>query len=560
MTMWFSKHRIFLLSLGLMILVLAVFWPVRHFAFLSYDDSEYVWDNPPVKAGFTAENISWAFTAVRSFNWHPLTWLSHTLDYSLYKDNAGGHHFTSVIFHSMNTLLLFYVLLWMTRALWPSAFVAALFAIHPLHVESVAWISERKDVLSTFFWLLVMLAYVWYTRRGGILRYVLMVFLFTIGLMCKPMLVTLPFALLLLDYWPLERIGAAGWKKILIEKIPLFVLSAVSSFITLRVQHGSGAADVMANLPRQALFANAFVSYLKYIEMFFWPVNLAVFYPHPGLKLPIWYGITALLCLMAITGIIFILRQKYKFALVGWLWYVGTLVPVIGFVQVGFQAMADRYTYVPLIGLFIIFAWGANELAARFSHSRVVVSFACAAAILILSLTAAKQVSYWQNNFKVFQHALSATQNNYFAYNAVAIQLGQQGKLDESIANYRKAIQSNSDYLEAYTNLGCTLILCGRFNEACPVLADAIKRNPVVVAERMSLNAKLNRTSAPPECLAWMYYFIGKAFNAAGSGEQAIDAQRKAAELAKKSDNKALAEDMAKTLKLYEAGRSQSLP
>ena len=361
-----KKYQSICIYLVLALTTTAVFYQVCTYDFVNYDDFMYVYKNPNIQAGITLKAIKWALTVGYASNWHPLTWLSHMLDWQLFGPKAGGHHLTNLIFHIANTLLLFIVLKQMTHRLWPSAFVAALFALHPLHVESVAWVAERKDVLSTFFWMLTMWAYVRFVGRPKIASYLLVVVFLALGLMSKPMLVTLPFVLLLLDYWPLSRLsqkhGKAGTKcslsYLLIEKIPLFAIVLASCIVTFIVQEKGGAMPTTKNYDFFIRLANASISYLQYIIKMIWPARLAMFYPHPGQNVSILYAVISAALLLAVTILILRFAANRRYLVTGWFWYLGTLVPVIGLVQVGDQAFADRYSYVTLTGLFIIIAWG----------------------------------------------------------------------------------------------------------------------------------------------------------------------------------------------------------
>ena len=350
--------------------------------FINYDDPRYVYENTKITGGLSISGIAWAFTHIHSLNWHPLTTISHMLDCQLYGLKAGWHHFTNVLLHTVAAMLLFLALQQMTGAVWRSAFVAAVFAIHPLRVESVAWIAERKDVLSGVFFMLTLLAYVNYVRLPRIRGYLAVVFLFACGLMSKPMLVTLPFVLLLLDYWPLDRIKGQLWKRV-VEKIPLIALSAVSSVITFLVQ--KGAVGQTEELPIFERINNAVVSYVLYIWQMLWPVNLAVFYPHPENRLPLWEIVCCLLVVMCITVAAIALRKHRPYLLTGWLWYLGMLVPVIGLVQVGWQGRADRYTYLPQIGLYIAATWAVADLTILYRHQRAILSTAAILVIAALS-------------------------------------------------------------------------------------------------------------------------------------------------------------------------------
>ncbi len=381
-----NKLRIFFVGLALVLAPLVVFWQVHSFDFISRDDIDYVTANRNVTTGFTCDNVVWAFTTGYASNWHPLTWLSHMLDCHLFGLKPGLHHLTNLFFHIANTLLLFWVLKRMTGVLYTSAFVAAAFALHPLHVESVAWVSERKDVISTFFWLLTVAAYVSYVRKPGAARYLLTLLVFAFGLMAKPMVVTLPFVLLLLDYWPLGRLeNAAGLYRLVREKVPFLILSAASSVVTFFVQQSAGAVVATGTIALVIRIANAFISYSKYIEKMVWPGKLAIFYPHQLDKVSMSHAVVAGFLMVCVSGLVFWKGRSYKYLPVGWLWFVGTLVPVIGLVQVGEQAMADRYTYIPLIGLFIIIAWGASDLLSGWRHGKIILRAASLIILLVLA-------------------------------------------------------------------------------------------------------------------------------------------------------------------------------
>ena len=377
-----EKHLRLTLLIGLLLaaVTLTLYWPVQHFEFVNFDDGLYVTGNRHVQGGLSMEGLTWAFTSFHAGNWHPLTWISHMADFEAYQLNAGGHHWTNVLIHTVSTVLLFLVLSSMTGVLWCSALVAALFAIHPLHVESVAWVSERKDVLSGFFWILTMGAYTHYVRHPTIGRYLIVFGSFVLGILSKPMMVTLPFVLLLLDYWPLGRFSGVNtafdkwlWQgtesgkvavlRLALEKFPFLITVIASCIITIYAQRSTHSLASLGNNPIEVRFANALVSYAGYIQDMLWPVNLAVLYPHVGMP-PSWMIVTALMLLVSISYIAIRKAPELPFLLVGWLWYLGTLVPVIGLVQVGSQSMADRYTYIPLVGLFIALAWGAERVIA----------------------------------------------------------------------------------------------------------------------------------------------------------------------------------------------------
>jgi tetratricopeptide (TPR) repeat protein len=456
-----------LLTVGICIALAALTWFVFSQTlwhdFINYDDPRYVYENTKITSGLSLEAIGWAFTHIHSTNWHPLTTMSHMLDCQLYGLKAGWHHFTNLLLHTIAVILLFLALQVMTGALWRSAFVAAIFAIHPLHVESVAWIAERKDVLSGVFFMLTLLAYAHYVRLPSLGRYLLVASAFACGLLSKPMLVTVPFVLFLLDYWPLDRLRGQWWTLVL-EKLPLITLSVGSSMVTLVAQ--KGAVGWTEDLPILERINNAIVSYILYIWQMLWPIDLAVFYPHPENRLPLWGIISSVLLLICATAAAIAVRKRRPYFLTGWLWYLGMLVPVIGLVQVGWQGRADRYTYLPQIGLYVMVAWGVADLTARWRHQRTVVS---AAAILVIGLLSAcgwVQTSYWRNSETLFKHALAVTTNNDVAENNLGIVFLGQGKVDEAISLLQAAVDLRPDNSPAHENLAKALIQKGQVSDA----------------------------------------------------------------------------------------------
>lgn len=463
-----SKHRIFLVSLLLALTTLVVFWQLGNFDFVNYDDDNYVTENPNVNSGLTLKSVLWSFTTLHGETsyWHPLTWLSHMLDCELFGLNPRWHHLTNLLLHIANTLLLFLVLKNMTGAVWQSGFVAALFALHPLHVESVAWVAERKDILSSFFWILTMIGYLWYIKHGGIGWYLLMIFVFGLGLMTKPMLVTLPFVLMLMDYWPLERFGKVKISRLIIEKIPLFSLSVILSIVTFVAQRSLGAVAEIESISFRVRLANAVVSYIKYILKMVWPGDLAVLYPHPGGRLPMWQPVVSVVLLVGITAAVLYFGRRKRYLIFGWLWYLGTLVPVIGMVQVGAQAMADRYSYITLTGLFVIIAWAVPEFLAKLPHRRIVLAVGGGVVVLVLSICSSRQLKIWQNSFTLFDHTLKVTENNYIMHNSLANVLASQGSYNEAIGHYHRAIRIKPDYTEAHYNLGRAFQSQGLLDEA----------------------------------------------------------------------------------------------
>ena len=463
--------------LFLIISILCVYWQVRNFSFVNYDDGQYVTENYHVQAGLTLESLRWSLTATQASNWHPLTWLSHMLDCQIYGMNPGHHHMTSVLFHILNSLLLFFIFKKMSGSLWKSAFVAALFALHPLHVESVAWVAERKDVLSTFFWMLTLWCYTRYVESSRLDKYLLVILFFILGLMAKPMLVTLPFVLLLLDYWPLQRFQLKSSKNnnpakqrpfyfgLIWEKIPLFFLSAASGVVTYLVQKSGGAVSSLVVIPFHDRITNALVSYVSYIGKILWPHNLAVLYPYQR-SIALWKIAGAGMLLTMISVFVFrMLRSKPYFA-VGWLWYLGTLVPVIGIVQVGSQALADRYTYVPLIGIFLMVAWGISDWVSKRHYRRIILFTLTAIIFSLLTITSRLQVKYWSNSVTLFDHAINVTGDNSTAQLNLGAALTVQGEIEKAEKHYKAALKINPNLAEAHLNIGVYLKGGGKLDDA----------------------------------------------------------------------------------------------
>jgi len=487
-----------IICLALIITTIAVYWNLQHHEFVHMDDNAYVFANMNVQTGLNPASVKWAFTSIEAAFWHPLTWLSLMLDYELYGLNAGGYHWTNLLLHTISTVLLFLVLNLMTGSLWRSGFVAALFALHPLHIESVAWVAQRKDVLSTVFWMLTMYAYLIYVRRPGFWRYFIVMVVFVLGSMAKPMLVTLPFVLLLLDYWPLRRFtfapvpqvqeidayqekaksGQGGTILLLVvEKVPLIALSIAFSVIVLITENKGAAIASFHELSFFARLGNALVSYLTYLYKMIIPINLAVFYPHP-LTWPGWQVLSCFLVLSSITAIVVFYLKRFPYLAVGWFWYLGTLVPVIGLVQVGSHAMADRYTYIPLIGLFVILAWGFFDLALKWKKGRVIFSsFAC---LILCALAAASvfQLRHWENSLTLFKHALAATKGNYLAHSSIGAALLSKNKIDEAITHYLAAVKLRRDYALAYFGLGYSYYLKENYPQALFNYTQALKIDP----------------------------------------------------------------------------------
>ncbi len=474
-------------------LVFAAFAPVSGFHFLVYDDYSYITNNAVVREGLTAPGLSWAFTTFRSANWHPLTWLSHMLDVELFGLDAGPHHLVNLLFHLANTLALFLVLRGMTAATWRSFVAAALFAIHPLHVESVAWVAQRKDVLSAFFLLLALAAYLRYVRRPGPGRYVVVAGCFVAALLAKPMAVTLPFLLLLLDWWPLGRMTAddarpglpANLPKLALEKVPLVALSGLSCAVTVVAQRAGGALDTA--IPLWVRLQNALLAYAAYLGKAVWPASLVILYPHPGASVSAAKVAAAGLLLALLTAAAVRLAGRRPHLLAGWLWYLGTLVPVIGLVQVGTQAMADRYTYIPLVGIFVAVTWEANGLRERLRLRSLYPAVTAGLVLGALLVVACIQVRCWRNSVTVFRHAVALTANNWVAHIDLGWALEQEGNLDEAMLHYREAIRIAPGHPYAHNNLGYLLALRGRTGEAIAHFREALRLSPGYTRARRNL-------------------------------------------------------------------------
>lgn len=490
----------------LFLTTLAVYGQVRGFDFVNYDDREYIVDNARVRAGLTWEGAVWAFTTSYGGNWFPLTWLSHMLDFRMFGPDSGLHHLMNVLIHALGSLLLFALLRRMTGCRWRSAFVAALFALHPLHVESVAWVTERKDVLSGFFWFLTIWLYLRYVERPRLSRYLFMVASFILGLMSKSMVVTLPFALLLLDYWPLRRFAlwdASSAKKpgrpaVLMEKAPLLALSLAVSVVTFLVQRGGGAVAPIEYVPLGARLANGLVSYVTYLRQLFAPVRLSAFYPLP-VQTPVWLALVAALTLAAVSLLVVKSLRRRPYLAVGWFWYLGTLVPVIGLVQVGMQAHADRYAYLPSVGILMMLAWGVPELLGRMRSARAVLTGLSVAFCSICILLTWFQIRHWQNSASLFRHALAVTSDNHVAHNGLGIALLEEGHIEEAISHYQEAIRLKPRYPEARANLGQVQLKMGRVDEAVEQLREAIRLSPSHPEARINLAIAYDAQGKPEE-------------------------------------------------------------
>jgi protein O-mannosyl-transferase len=480
-----------LICLLLAVATFLIYSPVRNYGFVNYDDSDYFFANPHVLGGLTWTNIKWAFTSTESANWHPLTWLSLMLDATLFGKGAAAPHLTNVLLHAANSILLFILFRRLTGAVMRSAMLAMIFALHPLHVESVAWVAERKDVLSAFFGLLSLLGYARYAANNqspwaettgsswlmtclSSPSYWLAFFFFACGLMSKPMLVTLPFVMLLLDFWPLGRCNSLSLPRLVIEKIPFFILSTIMSFVTYRVQQEAGAVPPLSRFPLGLRMENTLVSYARYLGKIFLPVNLATPYSAanywPGLLVFFSLALFAALCVAAV-----VLRKKFPFAFTGWFWFAGMLVPVIGLVQVGGQAMADRYMYLPLIGILVMIAWGIGEICAKYQPSRGTVVFFATLLFLVCAVRARNQVSVWKDDGTLFGHALAVTKNNYVADLDYGFWFSQNGNPQQALHYYDDAVKMAPDDPTALYNAGNAFARLGRWQDAIDVYRHALE-------------------------------------------------------------------------------------
>lgn len=484
-----SNRRNVVVCLLLLLATISVYGSLVGHSFLNYDDLQYVSENPHVQSGIGLRSLQWMLTSFYASNWHPLTWLSHAVDLELYGPNPAGHHITSLLIHAFNAVLLFWFLQSVTGAIARSTFVAGLFALHPLNVESVAWIAERKTVLSTFFFLLTLQAYVWYLERASWKRYGIVLFVFLLGLSSKPMVISLPFVLLLLDYWPLCRIQ--GWTPssiafptpqmprlhLIKEKLPLFVLSLGSALVTIAAQKAGNSVEPLGYLPILWRVQNALYSYAMYVAKLFWPENLAVFYPHPLNTLTALQITLSALLLAAISVIVWTQRTKRGYALTGWLWFLGTLVPVIGIVQVGAQGMADRYAYIPAIGIFLIFSWGAAELLASVPVSSNYRTLLALILLCGLSTVTVHQLVYWEQPYDLWKHALDITENNYVADDGMAYVLVHQGR-PEALRYYEAAATIAPRDPISHNAVAGSLQDRGKLSEAIQEYAIALKARP----------------------------------------------------------------------------------
>ncbi|MFC1859847.1 tetratricopeptide repeat protein [Thermodesulfobacteriota bacterium] len=548
-----NKREALRTLMGLVLMMaatLAIYYQVLGFEFVNYDDNVYITDNPRVQKGLNLENIVWAFTTStwESNYWQPLTWLSHMLDVRLFGMNPGGHHLTNLIFHLANSLLLFHLFRQMSGQFWQSMVVAALFALHPLHVESVAWVSERKDVLSSLFWILAMIAYTHYVRDQSLRPYLLALALFVAGLMAKPMIVTLPFVLLLMDYWPLGRMRfgqrhASGSNAhtptkvidLAKEKIPFFAILPVIVGVTYFAQQEGGALKSLDAYPFSVRIANALVAYVVYIKKTIWPHPLAFLYPHPG-ELPVWQILGAGVVLLFISLWAVRSGKFHPWFIVGWLWFLGTLVPVIGLVVIGPHVIADRYTYIPLVGLFIIVGWGIFELMERRHFIRMFWPAVTLVCLVVFSLVSWFQVKTWANNMALYTHALKVTHDNSVTHNHLGLALLEQGKPAAAVTHFSEALRITPHYADAHNNMGVALVRLGRLDDAQRHFSESMRLNPNSRNVYLNLAHTLTEQGQAAEAIAYYekaleidpdhpetQFQLGLAFYSLGMLDQAIN-------------------------------------
>lgn len=543
-----GTKRDILICIALSVAIIIIYWQVKEFKFIYYDDNAYVTERTHVMSGLTWPGVKWAVSSTEAGFWHPLTWLSLMVDRELFNYQAGGFHWTNVILHILNTLLLFALLRAATAAPLRSAFVALLFAIHPLHVESVAWVSQRKDLLCTFFGFASLWAYVIYAKAPGWRKYSLVLIIFILGLMSKPMIVTFPFVMLLMDFWPLQRMDSLKPENsenippvnhpvvkrsiliLLLEKLPLIALSFMASILVIFTERKVGALTSLENLTIMERCANAVVSYVKYVAMTFWPTNLAFLYPHP-VAIPAGQIIGAIFIIITITIIIIATRRRKPYLFVGWFWYLGTLLPVIGLIQVGPHAMADRYSYLTIIGLFIMIVWGMVDLTATWKHKGMFLLMIGLSTVISLSWCAWLQAGYWRNSVILFDHALKVTTGNYIALNNLGYIYMNSGEIDKGINYIKESIRVNPKFGLSHHNVGVGLYAQGHYEKAIEYLKKA--------------QALSFRSDETPR-------YLGDAYRQTGRGNEAIEAYGRALEM--NSGNLLARYGLA--LALNEAGRN----
>jgi len=501
------------LSVLIIAIVAALYSPVTNYPFVNYDDGTYVKDNPHLRYGLTWNTVKWAFVSFENSNWHPLTWISHALDVELFGLSPSGHHLTNLVLHALNSVILFLLAFYSTRRRGASLVLALLFAVHPVNVESVVWIAERKNVLSTLLFFLTLGAYGWYTQRPHWMRYSAMAILFSCGLMAKPMLVTLPFVLLLLDYWPLERMrGKTDVLKLTVEKLPLLALSIASSIVTFRAQASGKAMSSAPHFPLAVRLENAIMAYGLYLSKAVWPSRLAVFYPHPGRSVNLWGVAASGLVLAAITGLCFVFRD-HKYLVTGWCWFLGTLVPVIGIVQVGDQAMADRYAYIPFVGLFLMGTWAASDFFTVRGVSQRLSAAIATAVLLAFAFIAHRQIGYWSSDEELWSHTLAVTTDNALAHAKLGWDLMTSNELEEALPHLRAAVDLDPTDPLNYINLG----ICLDANQQPALAIDQYKRAIGV--------------SSDPAQLATAYTDLGAAYYEVGNYSEAHQSYDRALQL-----------------------------
>ena len=570
----FQKHPKIILCIALCILTIAAYRPVKNYPFINFDDNLYVFNNNHVKSGLSIQNILWAFSLSDTkldegkFYWHPLTWVSHMIDVQLFGVDPHMHHVSNLFFHTLNTLLLFMVFYLMTRQLWKCFFIAALFALHPINIESVAWIAERKNLLFTTFWMSTMLAYIFYAKSPSIPRYLLVLFSLALGLMAKTTIAVLPCALLLLDYWPLKRMKWAQWLdtntniydtgalpkttflkassvKLILEKIPLLLLSFAAIYISMIILQGNAQDINTAIRPMPIRIENAFASYVVYLYKMIWPVNLAVFYPFPD-SIPLWQSIGAFIFLIVVTGFFLFQAKTKPYLIIGWLWFLGVLFPTIGLVQVSlWPALADRFAYVPFIGIFIIPAWGIPEFLCKWHYKKTILSVSAACVIIIFLFVTRIQLGYWCDTYTLFNRAIAVTKNNTFAYNVVADELASKGDDKSAEKYFLAALAIKPDDLYSLKGLGQLAYLKGDYNNALHYYQRALKISPADAEI-------LNRTGKT-------YYNLGLLSSKQGKFHEALDNYKMAISMNPQDGNayKSLADllfsqgDMIQALKNY---------
>jgi tetratricopeptide (TPR) repeat protein len=550
-----DKRKLVLIFGGLVLITLAAYEPVRLNGFVNFDDPVYVTDNPFVVKGLNAQSIKWAFTRAHYGTWHPVTSLSHMLDCQIFGLNPLGHHLVSLLIHTTNVLLLFWVMKRLTGGVWTSVFVAAVFAVHPLNVESVAWVSERKSVLSGLFWFLTILAYIRYAEQPNSDRYSILLLVFCLGLMSKPVLVMLPLVLILLDFWPMGRFKLARsseaeassvekveskYKKIqskqlILEKVPLFVLSVIVALISLHTQRSAGMVASGAVLNLKVRMVNVPAAYMDYLNKMVYPVDLSVFYPFQSEMLQGWFA--DVLKLLVITAVVVYFLRTRRYPFVGWFWYLIVLLPVIGLIQVGSQSMADRYAYLPLIGIFIIIAYGAVELSAKWRDREKVLAVASGIILVLLVGLCRAQVKYWRDSISLFEHSVRVVPNNYRMYNNYGDSLMKAGRFEEAEKQFRKTLEINPGYIAASYNLGLALGELKRYDEAIEQFGLVVEKKPDWYLVRV--------------CLADAYYRKGDI-------SRCYEVMADAIEYANKAGRVGMAERLGKRLELYK--QKQEVP